>query len=170
MKGNGSAVHLSDEQFADLLAGAAPSPAVEQHLALCDLCRAEVDAVSASFESFRGLATTWTQTTAPARIPVPSAWSLRRGQLPSLGSGLTAMATAGLLAFGLGFTPAAFHTAPAAHAPAAAPSNADLAADNRLMQSIDQELGYRSQSGTASVNAHPGAHLPQQRTAETVAN
>lgn len=170
MKATKASAHLSDEQFADLLAGIPALPAVDEHLQACEFCRTELASVSESLGSFRDLGTEWAHAAAPARISVPSSWTLRRSQLPSWGSGLTAMATAGLLAFGLGFTPAALHTTSAPHAPAVAPSNAELAADNRLMQSIDQELGYRTQAKPASMEAHPSGQLQKQHAVETVAN
>ena len=66
------------------------------------------------------------------------------GVQTSWSAGLATTAMTGLLVFWLGFAP---HTRqrPAVHAVVAAPTNAELAADNRLLLSIDDELSDQSQ-------------------------
>lgn len=144
--------HLTDEEFTDLLAGGMPNHRCTAHLASCEGCRRELEAVGVTLSDFSTGTTTWADQQAPRRVPVPSAWSLRREYLPSWWAGAGAVAAAALLAVGLGYTPSRSTVAPAAQQLAMPPSSAELAADNRLMLSIDQELGYRTSSSTASTD------------------
>ncbi len=135
--------HLTDAQFGDLLAGEAPDAIAAAHLAACDHCRGEIAAVRGSLNGFNAFTAAWSEKQAPRRIPVPSRWTIHlRGPAAWVG-GLAATAAAGLLLFDLGL--------PADHVPqqpmvsAAAltgPTSAELADDNRLMASINQELRY----------------------------
>lgn len=149
--------HLTDAEFSDLLAGELPDQPTRLHLAACDYCRTELDSVRESLSSFSLVGTRWAEAAAPARVPVPSRWALGLVPRPNWATGLAATAFTGLLVF--------FYSAPAHHAgPAAgtgavavaapAPSNAELAEDNRLMVSIDQELGYQTQSTIAGSGVH----------------
>ena len=142
--------HLTDAEFSDLLAGERTDEASRLHLADCEYCAEELRSVRASLASFDGLSSQWAFSAAPARVPVPSRWALHLGLLPSWTTGLAVTAMTGLLVFNFG--PAHFahrqeRLAPAAQtATVAVPSNTELADDNRLMRSIDQELGYGERS------------------------
>lgn len=131
--------HLTDAEFSRLLDGAQPGASLEAHLTFCECCRQEIAAVQDSLGSFRALATTWAEVEAPRRLPLPARWLPRLGVQASWSSGFAATAITGLLVFWLGFPPHLTH-GPVMRAPAAAPSTADLAADNRLLLSIDEEL------------------------------
>ena len=142
--------HLTDAEFNDLLAGEMADDATRLHLAACDYCADELKSVRESLASFDGLSSRWAVAAAPERVPVPSRWALNLGLLPSWTTGLAVTALTGLLVFNFG--PAHFAHLHAAPAPAAqtatvaVPSNTQLADDNRLMRSIDQELGYQERS------------------------
>ena len=162
--------HLTDAQFGDLLAGEAPDAITAAHLAACDHCRGEIAAVRGSLNGFNAFTAAWSEKQAPRHVPVPSRWTIHlRGRAAWVG-GLAATAAAGLLLFDLGL--------PADHVPqqpmvsAAAltgPTSAELASDNRLMASINQELRYdddvavadSSEAGSGStlrVSAPRGQH------------
>lgn len=136
--------HLSDIEFSLLLDGAQPSAAVEAHLAACHCCRQELEIVQDSLGSFRSLSTAWAELEAPRHVPLPARWLQRMRAQASWSGGLAATAIAGALVFWLGFGQ---HQpkAPAVHAVVSAPSNAELAEDNQLLQSIDTELSDGSQ-------------------------
>ncbi len=139
--------HLTDAEFSDLLAGEAPREAVRLHLLGCDHCRGELESVRDSMASFAGISTRWAQVVAPGRIPVPPRWALRFWAVPSWSTGLAMTALTGLLVFH--FDPMNHlgkQTVSAAPIAAPAPSKTELANDNRLMLSIDQELGYPEQT------------------------
>lgn len=163
--------HLTDAEFSDLLAGELPEGAARVHLAVCDYCRGELESVRESLSSFTGLSTRWAHAAAPARVPVPSRWALGLGSIPSWSTGLAVTAFTGLLVFSLG--PVGHpspHATPASAAAAVAPSNTELAQDNRLMLSIDQELSYGDQSGTPTSAMHTGAHRAERHGRDPVMN
>ena len=134
--------HLSDGEFSQLLDGAQPGRSVAAHLAACRHCREELDVVQGSLGGFRSLSTAWAEAEAPRRIPVPSRWVAGLHRHTSWSMGLGATAITGVLAFYLGF----LGQQPSGHMEAGptvavAPTTSDLAADNRLLSSIDAELG-----------------------------
>jgi hypothetical protein len=136
--------HLSDAEFSLLLDGAQPGSDVAAHLAQCQCCREELEIVQDSLGSFRSLSTAWAEIQAPRHVPLPARWLQRRHAQASWSGGLAATAIAGALVFWLGFGQ---HRpkATAVHAVSVAPSNAELAEDNRLLQSIDTELSDGTQ-------------------------
>lgn len=157
--------HLSDAEFGQLLDGAQPGRSAAAHLAACQHCREELEVVQSSLGSFRALSTTWAEAEAPRRVPVPSRWLAGMHRRTSWSMGLGATALTGVLAFYLGF----LGQLPSRHvvsAPAAAvaPTTSELAADNRLLSSIDAELADQAalaqpaaDAGTeAQRNSHPG--------------
>ena len=135
--------HLTDQEFSDLLCGEQPNTAIALHLASCDHCRHELEVVGVSLGSFRELGTAWAQAKAPGLVAIPSRWARRLVSIPSWGTGLAVSTAAGLVAFALGL-PSGPAPAPGIPAAAAATQKADLAEDNRLMLSIDQELSYQA--------------------------
>ena len=161
--------HLTDKEFGNLLAGEFPGTAAELHLAACDFCQQELDVVGGSLGSFRELSTVWAQHAAPVRVPVPSGLALRLGLRPSWGAGLAATAMTAMLAFGMGLTggsSAATKVVPTV-APVP-PSNSELANDNRLMLSIDQELSYQAQPAVPASQLRTEARGDARRPGEAV--
>ena len=150
MNGNDRTQHLTDAEFADLLAGCTPGRAAETHLNACEHCRGELETVSGSLGSFRLAGTLWAEAEAPKRVPLPARLALRRGLQPSPSMALAATVTAAVLLFGLGAPPRPVQPSAAVRPALAAPSNAELAEDNRLMTSIDQELSYQASSKMAA--------------------
>lgn len=175
MVGRARKQHLSDAEFSDLLAGEFPDDATRFHLAHCEHCRTELDCVRSSLSSFSGLGTRWANHVAPSRIPVPSRWALRLMEVPSWSTGLAMTAATGLLVFFFGpthqtrvHTPAPEPAPTAVIASVSAPSKSELANDNRLMLSIDQELGYSDQ--TAAHTQQATSHRVDQAGSVAVIN
>ena len=155
--------HLTDAEFSQLLDGAQPGSRVEAHLLLCALCREELEVVQGSLTDFRTLGSGWAEVQAPRHIPVPARWAERYSMQTSWSAGLATTALTGLLVFWLGFAPHAKQN-PALRTAVTAPTNAELAADNRLLLSIDDELTDQSQPvltvTPSSLAAQQTAHHP----------
>ena len=131
--------HLSDEQFSDLLAGELPGDDARTHLTQCAHCRGELEAVRSATGDFNAFSLAWAKAQAPRRVPTPSRWVLHLGVRPSWGLGLATALTACLLTVVVEHP---WHTSAReiARAVASEPTTAELAEDNRLLLSIDQEL------------------------------
>lgn len=170
MKTDGLTQHLTDEQFGELLMGELPDGATRAHLEACEFCRTEVEAVRGSFEDFNALSLRWSEAEAPRRVPVPSRLALRLGGRPLWGLGVAASAAGVLVAIGMSM-PFGQH-APSRPTQAAipVPSNAELAQDNRLMQSIDQELRYDVQPAVSAAELKSTATSAAQDLGKTVTN
>jgi len=127
-------VHLTDEAFAQILAGF-DDPAALHHLQACSLCRRQLESVSASLKSMNDLGMLWaTQQSQHLLVPAPrmSRWFARPGWL-------VPATLAGLCALLLGVN----STRVDRHQEAVSPSTraqSKIAEDNRLMAAIHQEL------------------------------
>ena len=133
--------HLGDEQFAELLTGDTADAAAQLHLAACAPCRQELAAVRFATGSFNELSMAWAQAEAPKRIHTPSRVSLFLGGRPMWGLGFATAVVAAAVSFG-GSSPLLHGRWLQAHVAVANTANAELAQDNQLMESIDQELRY----------------------------
>lgn len=135
--------HLTDEQFADLLAGNHSDLRARLHLESCATCRQELTAMTAAVGDLNFASLRWAERRA-TRIQVPSRWALNWNVLPGW-----AATMAGVLIFGVALgahVQANNHVEPAlrpAHT-ISAPSDGELAQDNQLMRSIDNELSQQA--------------------------
>ena len=152
MKNEMRTQHLTDAEFSRLLDGAQPGPVTETHLAFCALCREELEIVQGSLADFRTLGTGWAETEAPRYVPLPARWMEKFRLQASWSAGLATTAMTGALVFWLGFAPHP-RQSPVGHGPVAVPTNAELAADNRLLLSIDDEFMEQSQPVMAGAQA-----------------
>ncbi|HEX4155495.1 MAG TPA: hypothetical protein VHY48_07780 [Acidobacteriaceae bacterium] len=131
--------HLTDEQFSELLAGESCGDTATLHLESCDVCRDELRSMQTAVGTLRDLSLRWAEKRA-VRIAAPSPWLLGWYKLPGWGA-----ATA-LLFFGLALgvhVPSGPPTSVSAIGQAqtaTVPSDDELAEDNQLLRSIDQEL------------------------------
>lgn len=145
--------HLTDEQFAELLAGGTTDARVQLHLESCANCRKELDAIAAAVEDLSVASLRWAERRA-IRIERPSHWRLKWSALPGWGA-----AMAGVLVLGVAVG-AQFEKREAAvvRTPAHlvdAPSADELAQDNRLLRSIQSEL--TEQVGAQMATAQPAS-------------
>lgn len=140
--------HLTDEQFSDVLAGENAPVAAMLHLEACEHCRHELGEIRSAVGSFSQMSWDWAQAEAPRRIQPPSRWKVRSGALPAWS--LAAASAMLIVAFGVhremtgdaatqNQSVAAVETL-SVHVP----SSNELAEDNRLMMSINQELSYQA--------------------------
>jgi hypothetical protein len=131
--------HLSDEQFASILAGDRSDMRVRLHVESCAKCQRELTSLGAAIGDLSYASLRWAEQRA-ARIEVPSRWALNWNAMPGWGATL-----AGVLIFGVAIgahmqvnqqnavVARPTHTL-------AAPSDDEVANDNNLMLSIDNEL------------------------------
>ena len=194
----GSAFHLTDDQFTDLLLGTI-SPAVVAHLDTCAKCSDEAKRVSGAIGSFAQQSRLWAERRA-ASHPAPTP---RRNQLAWLPVTPIAWAAAVLaLAAGIGiahrerFTAAppslaAVHSAPPLAAPAtteptvavaSAPTGiapaaaaspvapATLKSDNELLSAIDGELTDTDLTGASTYGLTTSRRSARQHSSKGISN
>lgn len=140
--------HLTDADFSDALTGQQPGETIARHLAECSRCRAEIEQLRSSLAAFGDLSCKWAEAIAPAKVPVPSRWALGLTGWPTLATGVLVTALTGVLVFNFGPSSRGVSSqqtdVTVASRAAATPTKTELANDNRLMLSIDEELSYRT--------------------------
>lgn len=161
--------HLTDEQFADLLVGEAPDTATQAHLAACAHCRGEIEVVRSSIGDFNSFTISWAQRHAH-RVPVPSRLALHLGARPAWGLGLAGTVAACLLTVALTRPFQHPEPAPAPQASVSAPSNEELAQDNRLLENINQELRYQVQPAVPASELRSSAQHAERPSGTMVTN
>ncbi|HEY5330067.1 MAG TPA: hypothetical protein VIJ79_09300 [Acidobacteriaceae bacterium] len=152
--------HLTDEQFAECVAGCAvvaPGPESEAHLRECAQCREELARFSASMDDFGRAAFGWSETQPAVSLRAMARPQSGRSWLAPAG---WAVAAAVLLAAGL---PMAIHhdRQPVAPAEAAAvdgpdDSDAQIAEDNQLMRSVNMAIGDNDSSALRGYGLETG--------------
>ena len=162
--------HLTDAEFTELVAGEEPSDSARTHLEHCEYCRCEVEAVRSSMHGFNSFSMAWAKAEAPGRVRTPPRWALGLAARPSWNLGVAGTAIACLLVFGLDRS---FERTPnPATIPQAvnAPSNAEIAQDNRLLESIHQELSAEAELTVSIADLRVSAHRPSRHLMRTIAN
>lgn len=163
--------HLNDEHFADLLAGEEPDAAVELHLHTCQACRQEHGSLQSAAAEFNALSYAWAQVEAPRRIHSPTRFERlvsRGGPLWALG--LTTAMLIGIISTHIGAPYDAGRRADpmASNTRESAPE--ELAADNRLMQSINHELQYSAEPAVPVNELRVAAHRIAPQPSAAVEN
>ena len=152
--------HLTDEQFADLLAGHKSDEGARLHLENCTACRQELTAMTAAVGDLNFASLRWAEQRA-SRIEAPSVWTLNRHALPGWGATMAAVLIFGVA---LGAHMQVRNSVEPALQPAhavSAPSADELAEDNQMMRSIDNELsqqGPQVLAADADVSSHATHH------------
>ena len=161
--------HLTDEQFAELLGGATSDASAQVHLESCAACREELHVVGSALTDLNVASLRWAERRA-LRIERPSQWRLNWSALPGWGA---AMASVLVLGVALGaHIENREQTAvvrPAAHA-VEAPSEDELAQDNRLLRSIDSELTEQVGAQVASAEETSASRPVRRRSVSEVSN
>ena len=161
-------IHLTDEQFADLLAGHKDDEHARLHLESCEECRQELSGMTAAVGDLNFASLRWAEKRA-ARIETPSVWTLNWHALPGWGATMAAV-----LIFGVAFgahMQVRNSVEPAlqpAHA-VSAPSPDELAEDNQLMRSIDSELSEQGPQVLAT-DADASSRSAHHRSIREVSN
>ena len=133
--------HLTDEEFAESLSDAQPSPAVAAHLAMCALCRGELNVFLSSVDSFGSAALGWSKSQQVLSPRAAVSYRVRSSFSPQFG-----WAVACTLALIFSLLTVRHHGRGAmpstGQAALVAPedSPAQIAKDNRLMESVNVAL------------------------------
>lgn len=166
-------LHLTDEQFADLLIGNSPA-SVQEHLKACAQCSEEADRVSVAIGGFQQQTQLWAERRAAAMPPLSTA--VRQPALPWLHRPLAWSAAALLLVLaagaGISTRVARVHPAqvPIAKAePAVVVQPASLKSDNDLLSAIDGELRADDSATVGAYGLSCTAHEAQARSAKRTA-
>ncbi len=131
--------HLTDEQFANILAGDHSDLGTRLHVESCAKCQRELTSLGAAVGDLNYASLRWAEGRAE-RIQVPSRWVLNWNSMPGWGATF-----AGVLMFGVAlgahmqFNQQSAAVVRPSHA-IPAPSDDELAQDNNLMLSINNEL------------------------------
>ena len=161
--------HLTDEQFANILAGDHSDLRARVHVENCAKCQQELTSLGSAVSDLSYASLRWAEQRA-ARIQVPSRWVLNWNSMPGWGATL-----AGVLMFGVALgahmqfnqqsavVVRSSHTIPT-------PSDDELAQDNDLMLSINNELTEQvgGQVPVSSLNA--SARTAHRRAISEVSN
>lgn len=160
--------HLSDEQFANFLAGQKNDEQARQHLESCGACSQELSAMTAAVGDLNFASLRWAEKRA-SRIETPSVWTLNWHALPGWGATLAAVLIFGVA---LGAHMQVRSSVEPALQPAhtvSAPSADELAEDNQLMRSIDNELSEQGPQVLAS-GVDASSHATHHRSIREVLN
>jgi len=161
--------HLTDEQFANILAGDRSDTRVRLHVESCAACQRELTSLGAAVGDLNYASLRWAEQRA-ARIEVPSRWVLNWNAMPGWGATL-----AGVLLFGVAIgahmqvnqqsavVVQSTHTI-------AAPSDDELAQDNSLMLSIDNELSEQIGPRLPAADLNLSSRTAHRRAISEVAN
>lgn len=161
--------HLTDEQFADLLAGESSDSGALLHVERCEACRQELASLSVPLQDLNFASLRRAEQRART-IEVPSRWALNWSALPGWGATMAAVLIFGV-AVGAHLQTAS-RNEPALHLThrAVAPSADELAQDNRLMRSIDSELSEQVGPQVPAAALSVAARADHRRSLREVSN
>jgi hypothetical protein len=161
--------HLTDEQFASLMAGDRSDASARLHVDSCEACRCELNLVGSATNDLSRISMRWAEQHA-ARIQAPSLWALNWKTLPGWGATMAAV-----LIFGVALgshiessnppivAVATPHTMPA-------PTADELAQDNRLMRSIEDEINEQPGAQTAASAVDDSSRMSRRHGLREVSN
>ena len=140
--------HLTDEQFATLMAGDPSDANANLHAESCEACRHELRSLANATNDLGHLSMRWAEQRA-ARVHTPSLWALNWKTLPGWGATMAAVLIFGVA---LGTHMQSSNQTAALEAPQTmpVPTADELAQDNRLMRSIDDEINEQPGAQTAA--------------------
>ena len=138
--------HLTDEQFASFIAGSRCDASAHVHVESCEACRRELALVGAAVNDLSRFSMRWAEQRA-GRIQTPSLWALNWKMLPGRGATVAAVLIFGV-ALGAHMQSSNQRVVLETPHTMAVPTADELAQDNRLMRSIDDEI-----------NEQPGAQM-----------
>jgi hypothetical protein len=161
--------HLTDEQFANILAGDQSDVRARLHAESCVKCQRELLSLGGAIGDLNHASLRWAEKRA-ARIEVPSRWVLNWNSMRGWGATL-----AGVLMFGvaLGAHVQINQQNAAVERPPhtlVAPSDDELANDNNLMLSIDSELTERVGGQVPDSDLNVSARPAHRRDVSEVSN
>jgi hypothetical protein len=137
--------HLTDDQFTDCVLMESTAEA-QSHLAECGHCRQELARFTQSMESFSTATLAWSEAQPSASLRAAARSSARRPMYAAAG---WALATGLVLSVGISFVGHRDRPAPATVAPvaqAAEDTEAQIAEDNQMMQSVNLAIRVQEPS------------------------
>lgn len=145
--------HLTEEQFTECLLESETPAECREHLALCEQCHEELAVIQSSVGSFNSASLAWTESRPTPSLRAAAGFTRAATMLVPAG---WALAAASLLVVGL----PALHRQPAparaytqvASTPAAEDSDAEIAQDNHLLESVDLALAQVDRSPLSDYN------------------
>ena len=161
--------HLTDEQFASILAGDHTDMQARLHVESCGECRQELASLGAAVGDLNHASLRWAEQRA-ARIEVPSRWVLNWNSMPGWGA-----TVAGVLIFGVAIgahvqiNQQSAVIARPSHT-ISAPSDDVLAQDNNLMLSIDNELSEQVGGQVPASDLNVSSRTAHRRAISEVSN
>jgi hypothetical protein len=161
--------HLTDEQFANILAGDHSDLRARVHVESCAECQRELTSLGAAVTDLNHLSLRWAEQRA-VQVEIPSRWVLNWNSMPGWGATL-----AGVLIFGvaLGAHMQISQQSAVVNRPAhalAAPSDAEVAKDNNLMLSIDNELTEQVGGQVPITDLNVSSRTAHRRAVSEVSN
>ena len=169
-----SNVHLTDEQFDELLSGGTADEQATMHLKACADCRGELESIRAAVDDLSELSLKLAEQRA-VRVQVPSPWSVRWHALPGWGAAVAAVLFCGI-AIGVHEqggrsveAPAGMNQISQTQAPVE-PSEDELAQDNNLLQSINDELNQQVRPQVSAAELTAASRAEHRRIVREVSN
>jgi len=162
--------HLTDEQFSELLAGETAGSDALRHLNACAACERELACLRSAVSDLRGFSQRWAEERA-ARIASPSRWTLGWHRLPAWSAAATVLLCG--LAMGVHFQAATQPSSAAisqSQTAVTAPSDDELAEDNQLLRSIDQELSRQVRPQVPASELSVSSESPSHPVLREVSN
>lgn len=154
--------HLTDEQIAQLLAGDRSDGGAVLHVERCQSCRNELAALGTAVADLNFASLRWAEQHA-SRIEVPSHWTLNWNALPGWGATMAAVLILGVAVGAHMQTSTRIEPALQPSHVVAAPSEDELAQDNQLMRSIDNELSEQVGPQELASEQDASSHETQHR-------
>jgi len=163
-----SSLHLTDDQFIDCAIGLEPDATISQHLAYCELCRAELTVFGSSVNSFNRAAQSWSESRPIPGLQAPS----RKQRAPWVPRPLFATASWALAAcvlFGTAISTAIHrhqgHVSPdiASTTESQEDSPAQIEQDNKLLMAIEREIRVDDRSPAQEYGIRTSSHRSKGR-------
>jgi hypothetical protein len=161
--------HLTDEQFANILAGDHSDLRVRLHVESCPKCRRELTSLGAAIGDLNHASLRWAEQRA-ACIEVPSRWVLNWSAVPGWGATVAAVLIFGVA---LGAHMQVDQQSAVVARPShlmTAPSEDELAQDNSLMLSIDNELSEQVGPQVSVSDVSVSSRTAHRRAVSEVSN
>jgi hypothetical protein len=161
--------HLTDEQFAELLAGDNRDDRAALHVQRCEACRNELATLGTAVNDLNFASMRWAEQRA-VRITVPSRWMLNWNALPGWGATMAAVLVFGVAIGAHMQTSNRMEPTLQPIRTVSAPSADELAQDNQLMRSIDSELSEQVGGQVLASDLDTDSHATHHRSVREVSN
>ena len=160
--------HLTDEQFARLMAGDRSDMNARLHVDCCEACRRELASVGTATNDLSRFSMRWAEQRA-GRIQSPSLWALNWKMLPGWAATVAAVLIFGV-ALGTHIQTGQLTAVVTTSQTMPAPTADELAQDNSLMRSIDDEINELPGAQMAASALDDSARVSRHHALREVSN